>query len=114
MGIATSVIDKYQICIDACTKCAQACTECKVACLKEPDVKNRLKCIGILSECACLCKESASFMAMDAKYAKDLCRLCATVCEDCANECGMFKEDHCIKCAKECRSCADECTAMSK
>ena len=106
MGIVTNTTDKYQKCIDACNRCAQACYECLKACLNEPDVQARKNCISMLSECACICKESSSFMSMDAMHAKDLCKLCATICEKCAADCKMFKDDHCVKCANECNMMA--------
>ncbi|MPM02994.1 putative cysteine-rich protein YhjQ [bioreactor metagenome] len=114
MGIVTNLTDKHQTCIDACNRCAQACEECTMLCLNEPDVAARKNCISGLIECSAICKESACFMAMNAQHAKDLCKLCATVCEKCAAECGMFKDDHCVKCAFECKSCASECKTMAQ
>lgn len=113
MGVVTMATNKYQKCIDACNRCAQACYECLKACLNEPDAQARKGCIGMLMECAMLCKESSGFMAMDARFAKDLCRLCATVCDQCAQDCKMFKDDHCVKCANECQVCTNECRMMS-
>ena len=109
MGVVTTLTDKYQKCIDACNRCAQACHECMMLCLNEPDVAARKNCISMLAECACICKEAAGFMSMDAKSAKQLCGLCASICEQCAVECAMFKDDHCTKCANECKACAGEC-----
>jgi hypothetical protein len=114
MGIVTNLTDKYQKCIDECNKCAQACLECMKLCLNEPDVEARRACISMLLECADICKQAVCFMAMDSQYSKDICKLCAIICESCATECGMFKDDHCVKCAEICRLCANECNIMSK
>lgn len=114
MGIVTKTTDKYQKCIDACNTCAQACHECIKLCLNEPDVEARKCCIGMLMECACICQESAAFMSMDAQHVKESCKLCATICEKCAQECRMFKDTHCIRCADECNACANECKMMAK
>lgn len=114
MGIVTNTTDKYQKCIDACTRCAQACHECIGMCLNEPDVKARKQCINMLMECACICTDASGFMAMDAQHAKELCTLCATICDKCAQDCQMFKDDHCVKCANECKACANECRMMSQ
>lgn len=113
MGVVTTVTNKYQACIDACAKCAQACYECFKACLNEPDVAPRKNCVSMLIECAKMCEMSVGMMAMDAKYAKDHCNLCATICDDCAKECEMFKDDHCQECADVCRMCANECRMMA-
>lgn len=108
------IINKYQKCIDACNRCTQTCYECLTMCLNEPDVRTRKGCISILMECACICKESSAFMSLDAKYAIDLCRLCAVICENCAEECSAFSDDHCQNCADECNFCATECKMMGK
>jgi len=113
MGIVTTATNQYQTCIDECNRCAQACYECFQACLMEPDVQARKNCISGLAECAPMCQMSSSLMSMSAQSVNDHCKLCATVCDKCAQECSMFKDDHCQKCALECRACANECRKMS-
>ncbi|TCO72158.1 four-helix bundle copper-binding protein [Marinisporobacter balticus] len=73
MGMVTNATDKYQACIDACSKCTQACYECFTACLNESDLNARKNCVSILVECA---------MFKDAH-----CKKCADICNMCANEC---------------------------
>lgn len=113
MGVITTATDKHQKCIDACAKCAQACYECFKACINEPDVGARETCISTLVECAMICQQAVAFMSMEACYSKDLCKLCATICDKCAQECKMFKDDHCQKCAQVCQACATECKQMA-
>ena len=52
-------------------------------------------------------------MSMNGQFVKEHCKLCATICDKCAQECGMFKEEHCKKCADEYKKCANECRSMS-
>ncbi|HNP21719.1 MAG TPA: four-helix bundle copper-binding protein [Panacibacter sp.] len=40
------------------------------------------------------------------------CRLCADICEACANECAKHDTDHCRECATVCLSCAKMCRQM--
>lgn len=84
MGVVSSCTDKYQKCIDACNRCFQACHECARLCLNEPDVATRKDHIGMMLECAGICKEAACFMVIDAKHVKEICSLCATICNECA------------------------------
>lgn len=70
-------------------------------------------CISSLVECAQMCQMSAAMMAMEGKFSKEHCQLCATICDKCAEGCEMFKDEHCQKCAQECRKCADECRKMA-
>lgn len=114
MGMVTNITDKYQKCIDECNKCAQACEECMMLCLKEADVQKRGKCIAALVECAGICRLAACFLSMNSKHAMELCKLCATICDDCAMECGMFKDNHCTECSDFCKACATECKSMAQ
>lgn len=99
--------------IDACMKCAQACFEFFDACLNEPDVRERKNCIRTLIECALMCQMSVAEMSMSGMFAEQHYKMCAEICEKCAEECGMFKEEHCVKCAEICKECAEECRKMA-
>lgn len=112
MGVVTNFTDKYQACIDACTTCAQACYECFKECLNEQDIAARKDNIHMLVECANMCQMSAAMMSMDGQYSKEHCKLCATICDSCAQGCSQFADNHSQKCAEVCRQCADECRKM--
>jgi len=60
-----------------------------------------------------MCQMSSSMMSMNGQFMKEHCKLCATACDKCAQECEMFKDDHCTKCAAECKKCSNECSSMS-
>ena len=112
MGVVSALTDKYELCLNLCAKCTQACYECFKMCLNETDVAARRNCIGILIECALSCQQAVAYMSIDADFAKDHCKLCATICDKCAQECDMFQEAHCKECANICRQCANECRKM--
>ncbi len=95
MAIVSTAADPYQACIYACGRCAQACYECLNACLNEQDANPRKNCIKILMECAKMCEMSVGLMAMNGQFAKDHCKLCATICDKCAQECKMVQDEHC-------------------
>lgn len=111
--VIDSSVQQYQNCIDACTKCMQACEECLSSCLKEPDVQGRIHCINMLRDCIDICALSSQWMSRGSMYAKQLCSLCATICDACAAECSKFQDTHCQQCANFCRKCAEECRAMA-
>ncbi|WP_418251480.1 four-helix bundle copper-binding protein [Ferroacidibacillus organovorans] len=52
-------------------------------------------------------------MSRDSQFAKQLCGLCATICEACAAECAKHDNPTCQSCAEACRNCATECHKMS-
>lgn len=105
--------EKYQSCIDACYSCATMCDHCAAACLAENDVKMMARCIALDMDCAQICRMAASYMARGSEFVKDLCNLCAQVCQACGEECAKHKADHCQACAEACRRCADECRRMA-
>ena len=103
----------HQTCIDACNECADACDHCAAACLKEQEVKAMAQCVALDMDCAALCRLAAGFMSRGSPFAKDLCRMCAMVCQACGDECAKHEMVHCQQCAKACRACADECHRMA-
>ncbi|MFL6710744.1 MAG: four-helix bundle copper-binding protein [Massilia sp.] len=104
---------QYQDCIKACYACAQACDACSAACLQEDDPRMMAHCIALDIQCAGICRLSAEFMSRDGEFARQLCALCAEVCEACATECAGHPAGHCQACAEACRQCAAACRAMS-
>ena len=59
--------------------------------------------------------DSLSIHVKGQQYAKQLCSLCADICEECAKECERHTDmDHCQKCAQICHKCAEECRKMAK
>ncbi len=106
--------EKYQSCIDACFACAESCEYCATCCLREQDVKMLVRCIQINRDCATICLAAGTAMSRDSEYAKIACKVCADVCDACAQECEKHADmDHCQKCAQACRKCAEECRRMS-
>src|SRR5690606_29415499 len=103
----------YQACIDACTACAVACDHCAASCLQEEGVQMMAKCIRLDMDCAQICRLAAAYMARDSQFARDICRLCAQVCDACARECASHDADHCQACARACWRCAQECRRMA-
>lgn len=70
-------------------------------------------CIQLDMECAAICYAAAQLMSLGSEKAKDLCRLCADICSECAAECGKHQTNHCQQCAEACRICADTCGSMA-
>jgi hypothetical protein len=102
-----------QSCVDACNACADACDHCATACLQEQNVDMMARCIALDMDCAAICRLAAGCMARGSEFAKQLCQLCAQVCEACGGECGKHPHDHCQACSKACAKCAEECRRMA-
>ena len=70
-------------------------------------------CIALDIDCAELCAAASAAMARESVHAQALCKLCATVCQSCANECAKHRMAHCQACAKACTECALACQKMA-
>jgi hypothetical protein len=55
----------------------------------------------------------AQLMSLGSDKAKDVCKICATVCDACAAECSKHENEHCKECAEACKLCAAECKKMA-
>jgi hypothetical protein len=104
---------QYQKCIDACLRCAAICNNCASSCTEEEDVKMMAKCIQLDMQCAAICYAAAQLMSLGSDKAKELCRICADLCEACGAECAKHTHmEHCQECAEACKACAAECKKM--
>ncbi|OCA85093.1 four-helix bundle copper-binding protein [Pseudobacillus wudalianchiensis] len=103
----------YEECIKACIECMEACNHCYDSCLKEEDVSMMAGCIRLDRECADICALAIKSMQSNSPFAKQICQLCADICEACGNECKKHEHDHCQKCAEACFRCAEECHKLA-
>src|SRR5690606_16214280 len=83
---------QYEECFKACLECLEACNNCFDACLQEHDVKMMAECIRLDRECADACSHAIQAMTRNSPFAKEICELCALICETCGEECA--KHDH--------------------
>lgn len=107
---------KNQPLLDALNACLAACEHCATACLQEEDVKRMVGCIRLDRDCADLCALTARLVARGSEQAQAVLRVCADLCQACAQECEQHAAhmDHCRECAEACRRCEQACqTAMS-
>jgi hypothetical protein len=111
--IHTGGLDQFRECIEACHECVMECENCATACLGEEDVKMMAACIRLDRSCADICSFAVREMARSSPFAKDVCRVCAAVCQACGDECAKHEADHCQSCARACQRCADACRRMA-
>ena len=96
----------YQPCIEACLKCSVDCEHCATACLMKSSFQNIQKRIQHCIDCSQICLTSIPFMSRGSTYAKEICNLCAQICDACAKECARFQDEQCQQCAEACRKMA--------
>jgi Domain of Unknown Function (DUF326) len=103
----------FEECIKACLDCMKACNVCYDACLGEEDVQMMTDCIRLDRECADFCALAARSMQSNSPFVRQICILCADICEACGNECKKHGHTHCQRCADACFKCAEECRKMA-
>lgn len=99
--------------IEVCMACAALCNHCATSCLEETDTKMMARCIQLDMECAALCSTTAQLLSLGSLHATALAKLCATACEECADECSKHTNTHCQECATACKMCAEACKNVS-
>jgi hypothetical protein len=105
--------EKTQNCIKDCLACATVCTQTISHCLQQGGRHAAADHIKLLSDCADMCRMSASMMARGSIFHARHCSLCAEVCKACEESCEEFGDDPQMKaCADACRTCWDACRQM--
>ena len=66
-------------------------------------------CPACCIECAAIARLCSDAIARHSPFAKQLCALCADICDWCAKECDAHEMGHCKSCAEACRRCAEAC-----
>lgn len=105
--------DSYQSFINILNECKNTSNHCFDACLKERDLNKKMaECIRLDRECADICSYLEQAIGRGSRYVKEIANLCATICQECADECKQHQHDHCQKCAEVCLKCAEECRKL--
>jgi Domain of Unknown Function (DUF326) len=107
-------LQRYHNCIQACHACVVACESCATSCLNDPQCTTMISCIQLDRDCADVCALTAQLMTRDSVSVTQMCTMCATICQNCADVCSKHKTGHCQLCAEACRKCADECLKLAK
>ncbi len=91
--------------------CALFCTSCADACAAEP--MDMAQCIRTCLDCADICTAAAKVAvrqtASNDAMVRPMLIACMEACFLCAAECEKHDHEHCRLCATMCRECGDDC-----
>lgn len=65
----------------------------------------------LMTDCAAICATTADFMLRSSQFHTASCRLCAEICDACADSCAGL--DGMEQCIAACRDCAKHCREMA-
>jgi len=100
--------------IAACYACATTCDRCAVACFDAEDPQAMARCIGLVMDCAQMCRSAAALMARHSEFVDTICDACADICSACAVECRHHTARQCRQCAEACARCATVCRDVAR
>lgn len=101
-------------CIDTCRECSTVCLSALFGyCLEQGGEHTTRAHITRMRDCIEICDLAADFMLRGSEHQEMLCKLCARVCDDCAQSCDQFSDKVMKQCAYMCRQCAKSCRSMS-
>src|SRR5690242_15410724 len=104
-----------QECITACWSCRNECqTTLFNYCIQKSGEHTQQKHIKLMVDCIQICQIAADFMTRNSSLHKNVCEICALICEACAESCAQIKDPEMQKCADACYHCAQICRAMSQ
>lgn len=103
---------KQTECIAACLDCYRTCTQmASNHCLERGGAHVEPKHFRTMLGCAELCRTAAHVMMLKSPIHNELCRLCARICDDCAESCRAL--DGMEECVAACERCAASCREMA-
>jgi hypothetical protein len=77
-----------QECLDNCLACYRTCFSMATThCLEMGGEHVAPEHFRLMLLCAEICETSAKFLMSNSDLHKETCRVCATVCADCADDC---------------------------
>lgn len=100
---------QYQECIDACIKTMNACNYSYVSSLKAYHLEVLRDSIRLHRECADICSFAIQAMTRQSPFVVSILRLCAEICEACAEESRKHVHMPCQSCIEACSACAEAC-----
>jgi hypothetical protein len=66
--------------------CFRLCEECAADCIDQGGA-SLAQCIKLCLACADSCRLCMKAISYDLAHRKEVCRVCAQLCDDCADEC---------------------------
>jgi hypothetical protein len=110
----TDLEPRVKECIQDCLDCFRACEEALPHCLAHGGRHTDPDHIAVLLDSAGLCQTAASSMMRGSPLHWQICGVCATFCERCAESCEQLGGTVMEACARACRACVSSCRTLSR
>ena len=110
-----AISKEMQQCITDCLDCYANCESTVQHCLELGGPHAEPRHIGLLLDCAEICRTSADLMLRGSEHSGHVCGVCADICQACEASCRRVGDDETMrKCADSCRRCAESSQRMAR
>ncbi len=104
--------EETRVCIETCLECHATCYGMLMThCIEMGGEHARPQHVRLMMDCAEICLTAANAMSRKSQFHKQICALCAEVCEACADDCAKLQGME--ECVIMCRACAKACSEMA-
>jgi hypothetical protein len=112
--MAHQLTKEVRECADLCSACVEICTESVAHCLALGEKHAEPAHIGLLLDCADVCRANANLLLRGSVLHKAACAFTADVSKHCEESCERLQDDEMMRrCADACRACYESCRRMS-
>jgi hypothetical protein len=101
---------RMQDCIDNCHNVQETCLEAVNYCIENNETD--VECIGMLVSTAEISATSAKLMMIESEFHPQVCRVCAEICQACAEYFEEEDDEVFTRVATFARACAESCRQM--
>src|SRR2546427_12061011 len=81
---------KLEACIAACKTCQAASSACINACIKNPRLREMLRCVALNRDCGLFCNTALLLLEHGSEFVARTCALLAEVCDAAAKQSAQF------------------------
>lgn len=108
LGLARELLD----CIEQCKRCHLVCLAMATGhCLQQGGRHTEPEHFKTMLVCADVCQTAANVMIMNSTLHRQMCAVCADVCDACITSCRDL--DGMDECIEACERCKTSCEAMT-
>lgn len=105
-------MEELDRCCELCVTCAHVCVKALYRhCLTAGGRPLAASQVLLMTDCSEVCQMTATFMTRASPRHRQMCAVCADICDACAEDCSHLVGM--ADCVSACRRCAESCRAMA-
>ena len=102
-------IDTYKSCLESCTKCLDASRDISVSLFERLEPSLLKQGANIMKDCEDICEITLKLLERKSNYSKQICSICADICNECLNTHTLRSSYHFQKHINTFEDCEEDC-----